>query len=172
MKTSGEVQEYIATLLQNRYLEATPVIEGIINNYTALNTSNNDLSNNDLLEPISVSLNLPVIEPNITFSINETEEYDIATFINNNINEDELFDVSLNEANDISDNSNNVSNNNNNSSTNSEKKEKKFIDLDTSSGRILIKKEELNNTIVNPTNASSFLLITSRFKPLHRELNF
>ena len=44
-----EVQEYIATLLQNRYLEATPVIEGIINNYTALNTSNNDLSNNDLL---------------------------------------------------------------------------------------------------------------------------
>merc|ERR1711871_570226 len=113
--------------------------------------SNNDLSNNDLLDPLSVSLNLPVIEPNITFSINETEEYDIATFINNNINEDELFDVSLNEANDISDNSNNVTNNNNNSSANSKKKEEKFIDLDTSSGRILVKKEDLNNTIVNPT---------------------
>ena len=130
--------------------------------------SNNDLSNN---EPLSVSLNLPVIEPNITFTINETEEYDIATFINNNINEEELFDVSLNNLNDISNNSNNDTNNNNNNSANSKKKEEKFIDLDTSSGRILIKKEDFNNRIVNPTNACSFLLITSRYKPVHRKLN-
>ena len=69
-------------------------------------------------------------------------------------------------------NSQKISNNNNNSSIDSKKKEEKFIDLDTSSGRILIKKEELNNVIVNPTNASSFLLITSRYKPVNRELNF
>tara|TARA_B100001063_G_C16777156_1_gene566521 strand:+ start:2999 stop:4066 length:1068 start_codon:yes stop_codon:yes gene_type:complete len=120
--------------------------------------SNNDLSNNGLLEPLLVNLNLPIIEPNITFSINETEQYDIASFINNT-NNTELFDVSLNDSNDIS---------NNNAK---KKKEEKFIDLDTSSGRILIKKEDLNNRIINPTNASSFLLITSRYRPENRKLN-
>jgi len=124
--------------------------------------TNSDLSNNDLLEPLLVSLNLPIIEPNITFSINETEQYDIASFINNT-NNSELFDVSLNNSNDIS--------NNNAKKKNKKKKEEKFIDLDTSSGRILIKKEDLNNRIINPTNASSFLLITSRYRPQHRKLN-
>ena len=52
-----------------------------------------------------------IIEPNITFSINETEVYDIETFINNN----DPNDISLNNSNDISNNTNVINNNNNSS---------------------------------------------------------